>query len=237
MPIELQMPVHRISQKEFHEIDQVVTGLSFDIHNEFGRLCDGSIYQAELLARCKKKGIEGHSEFEIKVSDNTFCKSYFIDLLLTNLAHEALINFRPTSVVHEFASTMLTEETRFKYSIEENAWQSLDSDSTQFRILMHNLLGEWGAFPDSQLYTEAITHFFGGEEQSIPAIPISESGRILGYQNVRLLNPETSFTVSATTKNIDYYGKHIKRFLNHTDLRAIQWVNFNHGIIEFRTVT
>ncbi len=265
MPIELQMPIHRISQQEFHEIDHIVTELAFDIHNEFGRLCNEDIYQAELLDRCKNKGIEGHSEFKITASYNTFSKSYFIDLLLngsviyelktvkalsgdhkkqiinylllTNLAHGALINFRPTSVVHEFASTMLTPKTRFQYSVIEHEWQSMDNDSDRFRTLMHNLLDEWGAFLDCQLYTEAITHFFGGEEQTIRPIPISNSSRILGRQKVRLLNPKTSFTISATTKNIAYYGKHLKQFLDHTDLKAIQWVNLNHQHIEFRTVT
>ena len=101
---------------------------------------------------------------------------------------------------------------------------------------MENLVKEWGAFLDSNLFTEAVTHFFGGEDHVISPIPIIEGDRTLGLQKVRLLNPKTSFTISATTKNIDYYRSHIKRFLDHTPLKAVQWVNFNQHKIEFRTV-
>ena len=265
MPIELSSPVHRISQPEFHAIDELVTGMAFDIHNEFGRFCDENIYQNELLHRCKNRGIVGYSESEIRVSYDTFSKSYFTDLLLNNciiyelktvqaltgvhrkqvlnylllanLAHGALINFRPVSVQHEFASTQLTANKRFDCTFLEDNWQALDDCSTRFRNLMENLIKEWGAFLDSNLFTEATTHFFGGEDRVITPIPIVEGSRSLGHQKVRLLNPETSFTISATTKNIDYYRSHIKRFLKHTNLKAVQWVNLNQRKIEFRTVT
>lgn len=265
MPIELPIPVTRIPQDEFHAIDKVATGLAFDIHNEFGRFYDEGIYQAELLERCNTRGIEGEAEVEIRVSYDTFCKSYFIDLLLNNsviyelkavkalngkhkkqilnylllanLAHGALVNFRPASVVHEFASTMLTRKQRFDFSLINDGWQVVDEDSGRLRTIMVNLLNEWGAFLDSNLYKEAATHFLGGDEVVVKAIPVLKDNRVLGQQKVHLLNPETAFTVSATTKNIGYYQSHIKRFLDHTDLKAIQWINLNHGKIEFRTVT
>jgi hypothetical protein len=112
----------------------------------------------------------------------------------------------------------------------------LDNDSIHFRNVTENLINEWGAFLDASLYSEAITHFFGGEERVATPIPITKKARIVGHQKVRLLNPETSFTISATTKNIDYYHNHIKRFLDHTNLNAIQWINLNHHQIEFRTI-
>ncbi|MCK4563362.1 MAG: GxxExxY protein [Verrucomicrobia bacterium] len=264
MPIKLSVPVHRISQKEFHAVDELVTRMAFDIHNEFGRFCDEKIYQRELLYRCESRGIKEASEAEIRVSFDTFSKSYFIDLLLdnciiyelktvkaltgehrkqilnylllANLAHGALINFRPVSVQREFASTRLDADDRFKVVFIEDHWKTLDDCSSRFRNLMENLVKEWGAFLDSNLFTEAVTHFFGGEDHVVSPIPIIEEDRTLGFQKVRLLNPETSFTISATTKNIDYYRSHIKRFLDHTPLKAVQWVNLNQHKIEFRTV-
>ncbi|WP_168442747.1 GxxExxY protein [Pontiella desulfatans] len=246
-------------------MDKLVTGMAFDIHNEFGRFCDENIYQAELMERCISAGIEGHSEVEIRVSYDTFHKSYFIDLLLSNsivyelktaktlngehrkqilnylllanLAHGALINFRPASVAHEFASTRLTMEQRLDYTLVDDGWKKLDGDSEKLRTIMSNLLQDWGAFLDSNLYTEAITHFLGGEEQVVQAIPVSKGNRVLGKQNVHLLNPATAFIVSATTKNPGYYQNHIQRFLDHTDIKAIQWINLNHAKIEFRTLT
>lgn len=265
MPIEIATPVHRISQKDFHSVDKLVTGMAFDIHNEFGRFCDEKIYQNELLHRCKERGIQGNSEVEIRVIFDSFSKIYFIDLLLNNsliyelktvqaltgahrkqilnylllanLAHGALINFRPVSVKHEFASTQLSAENRFKCAINDSEWKPLDNDSILFRTTTENLTKEWGMFLDANLYKEAITHFFGGEERVVTPIPITKMDRIVGHQKVRLLNPEISFTISATTKNINYYQNHIKRFLDHTHLKAIQWVNLTHHQVEFRTIT
>ncbi len=176
--------------------------MAFDIHNEFGRFCDEKIYQRELLYRCESRGIKGASEAEIRVSFDTFSKSYFIDLLLANLAHGALINFRPVSVQREFASTRLDADDRFKVAFIEDHWKTLDDCSSRFRNLMENLVKEWGAFLDSNLFTEDATHFFGGEDHVVSPIPIIEEDRTLGLQKVRLLNPETSFTISAATSNI-----------------------------------
>ena len=180
MSIDISIPVQRISQQDFHSVDKLVTGMAFDIHNEFGRFCDEKIYQNELLHRCK---------------------------------------------------------SRFKCTINDADWKPLDNDSVIFRNVMENLIKEWGAFLDTNLYKEAIIHFFGGEERVVTPIPITRMDRIVGHQKVRLRNPETAFTISATTKNIDYYLNHIKRFLDHTHLKAIQWVNLNHHQIEFRTIT
>ncbi|MCF7818185.1 MAG: GxxExxY protein [Kiritimatiellales bacterium] len=265
MPIDLGLPVHRVSQQEFHAVDKLVTGMAFDIHNEFGRFCDEKIYRNELLHRCEARGLKGCSEIEIRASYETFSKSYFIDLLLdhsiiyelkttaaltgnhkkqilnylllANLAHGALISFRPVSVQHEFASTQLNSEDRYKHTIIEDHWKGVDDSSCRFRNLIESLVKEWGSFLDSNLFIEAATHFFGGEDHVVTPIPIVAGSRTLGLQKVRLLNPETSFTISATTKNIGYYRSHIKRFLDHTNLHAVQWVNLNRHQIEFRTVT
>jgi len=102
---------------------------------------------------------------------------------------------------------------------------------------MISLLSEWGAFLDIQLYYDAISHFRGGEEQVIKRIEIVKDSRVLGTQRVHLLNHEVAFKVSAATKTKSFYEQHLRRFLNHTSLKAIQWINFEHNKIVFSTIS
>ena len=67
MPIELEFPVVRILQDEFHVIDEVFTGLVFQTHNELGRLCDEKVYQNELLSRAERAMEAARKEFRITV--------------------------------------------------------------------------------------------------------------------------------------------------------------------------
>ncbi len=57
MPIWTSSPIKIIDQETFHQIDRKVTGLAFDIHNEFGRYLDEEFYQAELARRCQRAGL------------------------------------------------------------------------------------------------------------------------------------------------------------------------------------
>lgn len=34
-----------------------------------------------------------------------------------------------------------------------------------------------------------------------------------------------------------FYEEKIYQFLSHTSLKAIQWINFNHAEVQFRTIT
>ena len=131
----------------------------------------------------------------------------------------------------------LTKEKRYKFIIDDWEWEDFDEDSIWLRQLMASLLSEWGAFLDTNLFYDAINHFRGGEEQVIKRIEVVKDSRILGIQRTHLLNSEVAFKISAVTKGRTFYGRHLRRFLSHTSLKAIQWINFNHDKIEFITIS
>jgi hypothetical protein len=81
-----------------------------------------------------------------------------------------------------------------------------------------------------------VTHFLGGQERVITPVPIYSGARLLGKQPVRLLNADTAFAFTAVTADRISMADHLRRFLKHTPLRFIQWVNFNHHQIEFTTL-
>ena len=89
----------------------------------------------------------------------------------------------------------------------------------------------------TNLFYDAIKHFRGGEEHVIKKIEIMNDSRVIGTQKTYLLNPEIAFKISAVTKTESFYEQHLRRFISHTSLKAIQWINFNHDKILFTTIS
>ncbi len=46
MPVETSSPITAFDQESFYAVDEVVTGVAFDVHNEFGRYLDERLYHA-----------------------------------------------------------------------------------------------------------------------------------------------------------------------------------------------
>ncbi len=265
MPIKHGFETKVITEDEFHTIDYKVMELAFSIQRDMGKLWNENIYRNELADRCRNAGFEKvDTELPINISYNDFQKDYYVDLVLNDsviyelkavrtltgihqqqalhylfllgMQHGKLVNMRPHSVEHRFVSTKLTIEKRFDFTIDERDWQELDEDSLWLKQLMFNLLTEWGAFLDTGLFYDAIYHFRGGEEHVVKETNVMNGSRLLGRQKVHLLNRGTALKISSMTKEVKYYEQHLFRFLQYTELRAIQWINFNHDRIEFKTV-
>jgi GxxExxY protein len=265
MPIEHGLKIKPISEDDFYTIDYEVMGLAFSIHRELGRLWNERIYQNELADRCQKAGFEKvDSEVPIHVSYQDFTKVYYVDLLLNDAAiyelktvhaltgehhqqtlnylfllemqHGKLINMRPPSVEHRFVSTRLTPRKRHDFMIDDRHWQELDEDSLWLKQLMMDLLNEWGAFLEVTLFYDAVAHFRGGEENVLKKIEVVNGSRVLGTQKAHLINSEIAFKITSMTKDEKYYEHHLSRFVQHTRLKAIQWINFHHDRIVFKTV-
>lgn len=264
MPIEREFPVVRISQDEFHAIDEVFTGLVFQTHNELGRLCDEKVYQNELLGRAECAVEAARKEFRITVRHGPFAKTYRVDmlvnrsvvyelkcaealapphqtqtlhyLLLAGLHHGKVFNFRPERVEYRYVSTQLTPERRYEFRMDVDRWRDRDEDGKWLRTTAAALLDDWGAFLDFELFYEAIRFLRGGDEAVMRRIEMARDGRSLGRQKAHLLNPVTAFKLSAVTKNPAAFESPVRKFLSLTSLECIQWVNFNHHQIEFRTI-
>jgi GxxExxY protein len=237
----------------------------FEVHNEFGRFLDERLYKAELAARWLDAGLGTvQREVQITVTHESFRKHYMMDLLfnhglmleakvaesivaanraqglnyllLTGMQHGRLVNLRPERVEHEFLSTRLTPDRRRQFTVVDSDWQGTDAESAWLRGKVFALLNDWGAFLEIALYRDAITHFLGGSERVLQPVPVRSRDRLLGEQAVHLLTPDTAFAFTASTADGTSMADHQRRFLKHTPLRRIHWVNFNHHNIEFTTV-
>lgn len=265
MPILCQHQLVPISQEEFHETDYGIMEHVFAVHNEFGRMYNEKIYQAELADRCIKAGLGSVlTEVPVEVSYQDFKRMYYLDLvvnnsliyelktvnaiigdhkrqlinylLLTGLNFGKIINFKTRSVKHRFVSTTLTPESRFEYEIDESHWNNLDEDGLWLKKIIVKLISEWGTFLDLQLFYDAIIYFRGGESGVTANIDITNDSIVLGKQRVYLLNDKTSFIISAVTDQVSYYESNLRKFMKHTSLQAIQWINMAHHWIQFKTI-
>ena len=241
-----------------------IIGITFDIHNEFGRLLDEDIYKEVLLRRAQAAGVLGRREVEIVVSHRDFAKSYYMDLLfanglmvegktaasltpshnaqalhyllLTEMRHGLLLNFRPARVEKRFVSTTLNLAERRRYSVDETEWNAIDEASERLRIVLLELLDDWELFLQTSLYREAIIHFFGGEEQALKRVPIYDGADVVGSHELFLLCEDTALALSSLRESKGAMREHLERFLRHTRMKCLQWVNFAGHDVELRTM-
>lgn len=160
MPINVATEIQAFNQEQFHALDKKLMRIVFDVHNEFGRFLDESLYKSEIATRSIAAGLgSAEREVQISVTHETFRKEYAMDLLfnhgvmleakvaealagahrtqglnylfLTGMQHGRLANFRPERVEHEFLSTHLTG--RFAKSPSAN---------TRYRLCVHRHHGK-----------------------------------------------------------------------------------------------
>ena len=265
MPIKVASEIRVFSEQQFHALAEKIIGITFDVHNDFGRLLDEEIYKQTIRARCESAGIvPARSEVEIKVCHEDFEKSLYMDLLfcdalmveaktvekltnahhaqaiqyllLTGMQHGLLVNLRPGKVEKKFISTTLDLESRREYVIHDSDWTSQNEAGDRFRRVFEELLSDWGAFLQTSLYREAIVHLFGGPEAALQRIPIYDGESKVGTHEVCLLQSDTALAMTALKDGKDLMHDHLRRFLGHTKLSCLQWVNMDQRDVEFRTL-
>lgn len=265
MPISCRLKVERPSEKEFKDLDHLVTGLAFKTQNELGHCCDEEIYQADLALRVLDAGLGPvETELPVTVRFQEFSKTYFLDLvvqqsvvyelkavsqllgehhaqllhylMLLELPHGKLLNFQTPLVERRFASTTLTTPERRRFQLWDQDWRNLSPGCERLRQLVPELVADWGAFLEIGLYREALTHFLGGEERVVQRVPFRRDGHPLGNQHCHLIAPDVAFRVTAFKDQLTYAEQDLQRFLAHADLRAIQWINFDRHNIQMKTL-
>lgn len=192
MPIEVDSEIRIFNRDEFHSLAHRVLGIAFDVHNEFGRLLDESIYKRAIALRCAAAGIvPALQEVQITVRFEGFVKTYFMDLLfafglmveaktaksltkahfaqtlhylmLTGMSNGLLVNLRPERVEHQFVSTTLDLAERRRFTIHEAGFQPINEPSRWLRETARGL----GRVPASDPVSRG-DHSLSGRSRSRP---------------------------------------------------------------------
>jgi GxxExxY protein len=230
-----------------------------------GRLCEEATYQADIKVRLLADGFASvQTELPVTVAHRDFIKRYFVDLLVddalyelkadTDLTgeHEAqllnyafllgvprgkLLNFRPAKVQGRIVATGPTQDDRRRFNCANNGeWIELTAACRRLRESIRELLADWGAYLQIGLYQEALVHLLGGETVVEHRVQLARGTVELGSQRMLLHAPGVAFRLTAITQQQSYFEAHLRRMLALTDLKAIQWINFNHSQIEFATL-
>ncbi len=264
MGIRIKKECKKVSHQCFYDIDKMIIGESFNLHNKFGCFFDENLFKDNLERFLNKNEIEVSKEVHLKVTHKNFIKDYYLDLLvnkgiiyelkavdnlkklhteqlinyllLTNLNYGQLINFGSSSVEKEFVSTNLNYELRKNYDFDFLEWNNQLENSDLLVNILSDILYDWGAFLDYNLYNKALIFFLGGKNKVIQLVDILDNNEIIGKQKFTLLNDKTAFHLSGIDTRFEYYEEHIKRLLNFVNLEAIQWINFNKHKIKFKTI-
>ncbi len=260
MPIVVHAEIRRPSQDEFAAISYDVMHHLFAIHNEFGRFLREEIYKRELAAR--RSGLQ--LEVPIEVSFGSFTKRYEMDvladhaavfelkavealapiheaqllnyLLLAELPHGKLVNMRPDVVEHRFVNTSLRLADRRQFTVIDDEVDAIP-ELRRIKDLFLELIGDWGTGLELSLYTEAMTELLGGEERVIQEIEILSGSRVTGTQKVHLALSDTPFKITSSDEQGRHrFAEHARRFLQHTRLSRLLWINVTLHEILFRTI-
>jgi hypothetical protein len=155
---------------------------------------------------------------------------------MCGLHHATLLNLRPERVQHEFVSTSLTLDQRRKITWDTVNWNPLCDGCELLKTTLVRALEDWGARLDPIAYRDAVIHFLGGEAVVVKDVDIRSEHRVLGRQKVDLLRHDIAFSITASGRCPGTALDHQRRFLQHTDLQAIQWVNLNGQTVTFHTI-
>lgn len=258
MPIQVGATTYRLNESDFGRIAYDVMRCVFDIHNELGRFFDEKIYKRELGGRYPRTQLE----VPIEVSFECFRKLYFLDalvdgsapfefktvesltdrhrsqllhyLLLADLPHGKLVNMRTEQVQHEFVNTTLRPQSRTGFEVTDRGWQEIGDEPVLewFTAFLRDL----GTCLDISLYEEALTHLLGGKERVLQDVEVISGGGVLGPQKFRLMAPGVAFKVTTLLDDPSLFEIHARRLLDHTSLKAIQWINVTRNEVSFRTI-
>lgn len=264
MPISCDVEIVPLTQHEFSVVDYEIMELAFALHNELGRFCDERVYEAEMRYRCVDRGFEAVStQVPIRLTHSSFTKMLYADLLINGGAlyelktvdqlaagnhtqtltylmlmgpnHGKLINWRPSSLQHEFVSTRLTPERRRQYRTDRTRWRAATEGYEDLYEVIVSLLSDWGSFLQTSLYMQAIACLHQNVSEKPQSVDIVINERVVGSQHMHLIGESSGVVLSSSTKK-EHYEVHLYRLLQHTKLHRIQWINVAHHDISFVTL-
>jgi hypothetical protein len=158
-------------------------------------------------------------------------------LLLAELPHGKLVNMRSDIVEHEFVNTTLRLADRRQFSVVGEGSDDGGPELRCVKDLFLALVSDWGTGLELPLYTEAMTELLGGRQQVIQEIDVLSGPRVAGRQKVLLAFPDTVFKItSVAEEGRERFADHAQRFIQHTRLDSLLWINITLHEVMFRII-
>jgi GxxExxY protein len=263
MPIHRTLELQSVSDADFDVIDEAVMRCAYATQNKFGRLFDERIYENDLAARLRAEGFEVHTQVAVTVSHGSFEKTYYLDLIVNHMIYELkvvaslleehraqgfhyamlqnirrvkLINFGEAKVRGDIVRNAITEEARHQPTLRKAGWRVLSPNCERLFDHLKAIIKDWGMHLSSQIYNEALIHHFGGEAHCLRRLEVCSGNLTLGTHPVQMHSEQHAFTLTSLTRNHAAFRQHLVTLMEHTELKAIQWINLNHARVEITTL-
>lgn len=259
MPIKVPEGLRRLSYEEFATAAYKVMEVAFSVHREFGRLFDEPVYQHQVASQLCGARVE----VPIEVSHQGFRKTYYLDLIwaegalfefkaveelvdrhraqvlnylmLADLEHGKLVNMRPRAVEHEFVNVAMPREERLRFGVDHSDFAEDGQSRVPLRDLTVSILRDWGVGLDIELYEEALTYFLGGASAVIQSTDVRIGGRCWP-QKIKMAAPGSGLKITALGNGKNQYEQQLRKFLAHSSLDRIQWINIGRSNVNFKTL-
>ena len=137
-------------------------------------------------------------------------------------------------VEHKFVNNVLTHADRTDFAVTASDWQEIENFRLKDRMIA--LLRDWGAGLELGLYEEAAAHLCGQPPDVESNVEVRLGNRSLGAQRMRLASPDVAIRIAPCRRICAAYQADLQSLLDHTDLRAIQWINIARPVVHFTTV-
>lgn len=262
MPITFALELEQISDEEFSAIDMEVMRCAYSVQNKLGRLFDERVYENALAAQLRGEGFEVHTQVPVLITHADFQMTYYLDLIVNQMLyelkvassligeHEAqclhyamlqgirlvkLINFGEQKVRGKLLRNSLRCADRYQQRFDLSRMLAISSDCERLLTYLREIVNDWGTHLSNCLYNDALVDFFG-EEQCTQRIELKIGSIQLGTHRVQCHSDGLAFVVTSLSRCQAPYEEHLRVLLAHSKLKAIQWINLNHSLVEIITV-
>ncbi|MDD2597837.1 MAG: hypothetical protein PHO37_01245 [Kiritimatiellae bacterium] len=129
----------------------------------------------------------------------------------------------PVTVDHEFVCMSQDQFATDGFGVAE-------------KMLVVELLSEWGTGLSRRLYEEAIVHLCCGTQNALSDVDVALDGVVIAKQQMLLCAKRSALRVTSFDHGSGGYSNDLTRLIKRTDIDHVQWVNIDRGVLSFTTL-
>ncbi len=260
MPVSISVPIRHFSQVEFGKVAYEVVGHAYEVHSTLGRFFHESIYRSTLRQIFAERALD---ELQICLLHQGYRKVLYLDflvdfgcpfelktvnclseahrsqliqyLMLTGLSHGKLINFGSERFEQLFVNCHESLRQRQQFCVQRVNWPD-SNPALRLEKIIVPLVQDWGTGLTKSVYQDAVLALSGGMEHCHHFTETNWQNQRTGRQPVFKVDG-TMIELSCIRHGLEIFESHLHRFINHTTIDEILWINIASGCVRLQRIT